>query len=119
MKKFDIIIIGGGHAGIEAAWISDQMGLKVGLVSMKGVPLASTPCNPAVGGVGKGQVVREVDALGGLMGKIADSSAIQYRTLNESKGHAVRSTRVQVDKEKYSENAEKLIASSNIEVIRE
>ncbi|RLA63136.1 MAG: tRNA uridine-5-carboxymethylaminomethyl(34) synthesis enzyme MnmG [Epsilonproteobacteria bacterium] len=119
MKKFDIIIIGGGHAGIEAAWISDQMGLKVALVSMTGVPLASTPCNPAVGGVGKGQVVREVDALGGLMGKIADLSAIQYRTLNESKGHAVRSTRVQVDKEKYSENAEKIIASSNVEVIRE
>jgi len=119
MEKFDVIIIGGGHAGIEAAWISDQMGLMVALVSMKGVPLASTPCNPAVGGVGKGQVVREVDALGGLMGKIADLSAIQYRTLNESKGHAVRSTRVQVDKEQYSKNAEKIIESSGIEVIRE
>jgi tRNA uridine 5-carboxymethylaminomethyl modification enzyme len=119
MEKFDIIVIGGGHAGIEASWISNQMGLKVALVSMKGVPLASTPCNPAVGGVGKGQVVREVDALGGLMGKIADLSAIQYRTLNESKGHAVRSTRVQVDKKRYSENAEKIIASSSIEVIRE
>ena len=119
MKKFDVIVIGGGHAGIEAAWISDQMGLKVALVSMKDVPLASTPCNPAVGGVGKGQVVREVDALGGLMGKIADLSAIQYRTLNESKGHAVRSTRVQVDKKRYSINAEKIIATSGIEVIRE
>ena len=119
MEKFDIIIIGGGHAGVEAAWISDQLGLKVALVSMKGVSLASTPCNPAVGGVGKGQVVREVDALGGLMGKIADLSAIQYRTLNESKGHAVRSTRVQVDKKRYSENAEKIIASSGVNVIRE
>ena len=119
MEKFDIIVIGGGHAGIEAAWISDQLGLKVALVSMKGVSLGSTPCNPAVGGVGKGQVVREVDALGGLMGKIADLSAIQYRTLNESKGHAVRSTRVQVDKKRYSENVEKIIASSGIEVIRE
>jgi len=119
MEKFDIIVIGGGHAGIEAAWISDQMGLKVALVSMKGIPLASTPCNPAIGGVGKGQVVREVDALGGLMGKIADLSAIQYRTLNESKGYAVRSTRVQVDKEEYAKNAEKIIASSGITLLQE
>ncbi len=104
--KFDILVMGGGHAGVEAANISCQFGLKVGLLSLKDVPLASAPCNPSIGGVGKGQVVREVDALGGLMGKIADLSAIQYRTLNESKGHAVRSTRVQVDKEVYSKNAE-------------
>ncbi|MFI5391562.1 MAG: FAD-dependent oxidoreductase, partial [Bacteriovoracales bacterium] len=90
--KFDILVMGGGHAGVEAANISCQFGLKVGLLSLKDVPLASAPCNPSIGGVGKGQVVREVDALGGLMGKIADLSAIQYRTLNESKGHAVRST---------------------------
>lgn len=107
---FDILVVGGGHAGVEAAYISSQFGLKVGLLSLKGVPLASTPCNPSVGGVGKGQVVREIDALGGLMGKIADLSAIQYRTLNESKGHAVRSTRVQVDKEEYSKNAEALLS---------
>lgn len=103
---FDIIIMGGGHAGVEASWIASSFAhLKVGLVTMPGVPIGSTPCNPAVGGVGKGQVVREIDALGGLMGRLADLSGLQYRILNESKGYAVQSTRVQVDKELYPENA--------------
>jgi tRNA uridine 5-carboxymethylaminomethyl modification enzyme len=120
MKNFDILIIGGGHAGCEAAWIAAQFDLKVAIVSMPSVGLASAPCNPAIGGVGKGQVVREIDALGGLMGRVADMSAIQYRILNESKGYAVQSTRVQVDKDLYTENAEKLISEiSNIKVIRE
>lgn len=119
-NHFDILIIGGGHAGLEAAWISSSFKLKVGIVTMPNVPIASTPCNPAVGGVGKGQVVREIDALGGVMGKIADMSAIQYRTLNESKGYAVQSTRVQVDKDLYAENAEKLVEENKyITVIRE
>ncbi|TNF27937.1 MAG: tRNA uridine-5-carboxymethylaminomethyl(34) synthesis enzyme MnmG [Deltaproteobacteria bacterium] len=117
---FDIVVIGGGHAGVEAAWISQQFGLKVAILSLPGIGLASTPCNPAVGGVGKGQVVREIDALGGLMGRLADLSAIQYRTLNESKGYAVQSTRVQVDKDAYSRNAEKIIAEeTTIEVLRD
>ncbi|MDD0854734.1 tRNA uridine-5-carboxymethylaminomethyl(34) synthesis enzyme MnmG [Halobacteriovorax sp. GB3] len=117
---YDVMIVGGGHAGCEAAWVSSQFGLSVAILTMPEVPLASTPCNPAVGGVGKGQVVRELDALGGMMGIVADRSAIQYRILNESKGYAVQSTRVQVDKDLYSENAEKLIASVvNIDVIRE
>ncbi len=117
---FDIVIIGGGHAGVEAAWISQQFNLKVAILSLPGIGLASTPCNPAVGGVGKGQVVREIDALGGLMGRLADLSAIQYRTLNESKGFAVQSTRVQVDKDAYSRNAEFIIENeTNIEVIRD
>lgn len=117
---FDIAIIGGGHAGLEAAWAAAQFDLKVAIVTMPGVSIASAPCNPAVGGVGKGQVVREIDALGGIMGKLADQSAIQYRTLNESKGYAVQSTRVQIDKEVYSRNAEAAVAANaNIEVIRE
>ena len=115
---FDIFVVGGGHAGLEAAWMGQQFGLKVGIGSLPGVPLASTPCNPAIGGVGKGQVVREIDALGGLMGRLADLAGIQYRTLNLSKGHAVRSTRVQVDKDLYSEWAERLISESPIKVIR-
>lgn len=116
---FDILIIGGGHAGVEAAWISHQFNLKVAILSLPNIGLASTPCNPAVGGVGKGQVVREIDALGGLMGRLADLSAIQYRTLNESKGYAVQSTRVQVDKDKYSANAEFIIENeTDIEAIR-
>jgi tRNA uridine 5-carboxymethylaminomethyl modification enzyme len=119
-KNFDIAIIGGGHAGLEAAWTSAQFGLKVAIITMPGVSIASAPCNPAVGGVGKGQVVREIDALGGIMGKLADRSAIQYRILNESKGYAVQSTRVQIDKEVYTREAEQAVSdNSNIEVIRE
>lgn len=120
VKSFDIAIVGGGHAGCEAAWISAQFNLSVVIISMPGVGLASAPCNPAIGGVGKGQVVREIDALGGVMSRLADSSAIQYRILNESKGYAVQSTRVQVDKDLYTRNAEALIASvENITVVRE
>ncbi len=116
---FDVVVLGGGHAGVEAAWAANQYGLKVAILTIPGVGLASAPCNPAVGGVGKGQVVRELDALGGLMGRLADLAGIQYRVLNESKGFAVQSTRVQVDKEKYSAWAEKIVAESSIEVIRQ
>lgn len=119
-NNFDILIIGGGHAGSEAAWISSQFNLSVGLISGPGASLASTPCNPAVGGVGKGQVVREIDALGGLMGIVADKAGIQYRTLNESKGFAVQSTRVQVDKELYTKYADELLSKrENLSIIRE
>ncbi len=107
---YDILVIGGGHAGLEAASIASQFeSLKVALLTKSGVSIGSTPCNPAIGGVGKGQLVRELDVLGGLMPKLADSSAIQCRTLNESKGDAVRSTRFQVDKVKYSSEARRQI----------
>ncbi|MFL5783985.1 MAG: tRNA uridine-5-carboxymethylaminomethyl(34) synthesis enzyme MnmG [Bacteriovoracaceae bacterium] len=118
--KFDIIVVGGGHAGIEAAYIASQFNLQVAILTIPGVGLGSAPCNPSVGGVGKGQVVRELDALGGLMGILADQAGIQYRTLNDSKGFAVQSSRVQIDKDLYSEKAEEFIARiPNITVIRE
>ncbi|MBL6988976.1 MAG: tRNA uridine-5-carboxymethylaminomethyl(34) synthesis enzyme MnmG [Bacteriovoracaceae bacterium] len=118
-NNFDIIVVGGGHAGIEAAWIAAQFDLKVCLITFSDVEIGSMPCNPAIGGVGKGQVVREIDALGGLMGKLADLSGIQYRTLNQSKGYAVQSTRVQVDKEYYSKLAEVMLTTkSNITIAR-
>ncbi len=117
---FDVLIIGGGHAGIEAAQIASQFNLSVGLISIPGIPLGSAPCNPSVGGVGKGQVVREIDALGGIMGILADKSGIQYRTLNESKGYAVQSTRVQIDKDLYASNAEALLSGiKNLTIIRD
>jgi tRNA uridine 5-carboxymethylaminomethyl modification enzyme len=118
--SFDIIVIGGGHAGVEAAWIATQMDLSVCLISSKDSGLASAPCNPAIGGVGKGQVVREIDALGGLMGELADFAGIQFRTLNESKGFAVQSTRVQIDKDLYSRRAEEILLSiPNLNIARE
>ncbi len=118
--EYDLIVIGGGHAGIEAVNMGSSFGLKTALLTMPGVGIASAPCNPCVGGVGKGQVVREIDALGGLMGKLADMSGIQYRILNESKGFAVQSTRVQIDKQLYSNNAEKLVSSlPHVSVIKE
>ena len=118
---FDVVVIGGGHAGVEAAWIASQFKeLNICLITTPGVLIGSTPCNPAVGGVGKGQLVREIDAMGGLMGIIADMSAIQCRRLNESKGYAVQSTRFQVDKELYPKNAERMLNSKvNIRIIRD
>lgn len=118
--EFDILIVGGGHAGIEAAYISAQFNLRIGIITLPGVGLGSAPCNPSVGGVGKGQVVRELDSLGGIMGILADKAGIQFRTLNDSKGFAVQSSRVQIDKDLYSEKAEEIIAKiPNIIVIRE
>jgi tRNA uridine 5-carboxymethylaminomethyl modification enzyme len=120
MIIFDVLVIGGGHAGVEAAYIASQFDLKVALITIPGIGLASAPCNPSVGGVGKGQVVREIDALGGAMGILADKAGIQFRTLNDSKGFAVQSSRVQIDKQRYSLEAENLIfAIPNISVIRE
>ena len=118
--NYDVLVIGGGHAGIEAAHSAAQFDLSIGLLSMPGVELASTPCNPSIGGVGKGQVVRELDALGGIMPIIADRAAIQVRILNESKGAAVQSTRFQVDKDIYARVAKELIEQvPNIDIIRD
>jgi tRNA uridine 5-carboxymethylaminomethyl modification enzyme len=117
---FDVMVIGGGHSGVEAAYAVTGFDLSVCLISSPDSGLASAPCNPAVGGVGKGQVVRELDALGGLMGYFADSAGIQFRTLNESKGYAVQSTRVQIDKDLYSNIAEKFLSSvKNLTIVRE
>ncbi|MDB5037412.1 MAG: mnmG, partial [Bacteriovoracaceae bacterium] len=100
-EKFDIIVVGAGHAGIEASYASARLGLKTLLLTMNADQIGAMSCNPAIGGLGKSQLAREVDALGGLMCRIADESAMQYRLLNESKGPAVRATRVQVDRHEY------------------
>lgn len=116
---YDLIILGGGHAGVEAAYCASQFDLNIGIITLPDIGLASAPCNPSIGGIGKGQVVKEIDALGGLMGILADLAGIQYRTLNESKGIAVQSSRIQIDKIKYSRSAEQIIGEiPNIFVIR-
>ncbi|MCL1999347.1 MAG: tRNA uridine-5-carboxymethylaminomethyl(34) synthesis enzyme MnmG [Turicibacter sp.] len=113
MENFQIIVIGGGHAGCEAALAAARMGLRVGLFAINLDSVAMMPCNPCIGGTAKGHLVREIDALGGQMGITADYSFIQSRMLNRSKGPAVYSLRVQVDKAKYS-SAMKKILEDNI-----
>ena len=98
---YDVVVVGAGHAGCEAACAASRMGLKTLLLTMNIDNIAHMPCAPAVGGVGKGHLVREIDAFGGVMGWITDLSALQYKTLNTSKGFAVHSTRAQVDKHLY------------------
>lgn len=100
-KDFDIIVVGGGHAGLEAACIAAKMGAKVHLLTILVENIALASCNPAIGGLGKGHLVKEIDALGGVMGRISDKCGIQYRTLNASKGPAVRGTRAQIDMDAY------------------
>ncbi|GIW25802.1 tRNA uridine-5-carboxymethylaminomethyl(34) synthesis enzyme MnmG [Meiothermus sp.] len=119
MKVFDVIVVGGGHAGIEAAWAAARLGVRVGLVTSNPERIGLMPCNPAVGGPGKSQLVAEIEALGGLMGKLADATAIHTRVLNRSKGPAVQSLRVQVDRDQYALEAQRvLLAHPNIESIR-
>jgi tRNA uridine 5-carboxymethylaminomethyl modification enzyme len=103
MKRHDIIVIGAGHAGVEAAWAAARMGRDVAICTLTRETIAHMPCNPAIGGTAKGHLVREIDALGGLMGIAIDATAIQFKLLNRSRGPAVWSPRAQADKRRYSE----------------
>jgi len=117
-KEFDIIVIGGGHAGIEASLISARLGLKVALITLEKKKIGLMPCNPSVGGVAKGIVVREIDALGGEMGKAADATSLQFKLLNTSNGPAVQALRVQSDKVAYSLYMQKVVSKQkNLTVI--
>lgn len=119
-KYYDIIVIGAGHAGIESAWAASRMGCSVGIVTMDINAIGRMSCNPAIGGTAKGHLVKEIDALGGVMGRIADESGIQFRILNRSKGPAIWSPRSQNDRDLYAKIAkEYLINSENINLIQD
>ena len=111
MKYYDVIVIGGGHAGCEAANAAATLGARTAMITLDQNKIGAMSCNPAIGGLAKGQMVKEVDALGGVMGRITDLSTIQFRRLNSSKGPAVRSSRAQCDKKLYAENMQSLLRS--------
>ncbi len=118
IRDFDCVVIGGGHAGIEAAHAAARMGAQTALITISAETIGAMSCNPAIGGLGKGQIAREVDALGGLMGLATDATGIQFRTLNLSKGPAVQSPRAQADKYKYATwMQEKLSQNQNLTII--
>ena len=101
--RFDVIVVGAGHAGVEAAYAAARLGCRVGLCTLSRETVAHMPCNPAVGGTAKGHLVREIDALGGVMGRAIDATGIQFKLLNRSRGPAVWSPRAQADKKRYAE----------------
>src|SRR6187401_683957 len=103
MKSFDVIVVGAGHAGCEAAYAAARLGAHVGLCTLTADTVAHMPCNPAVGGTAKGHLVREIDALGGLMARAIDATGIQFKLLNRSRGPAVWSPRAQADKKIYGQ----------------
>lgn len=117
-QKFDVIVIGAGHAGVEAAYAAANIGVNVALITKQVNDLGATSCNPAIGGIGKTHIVKEIDGFYGLMPKAADRAAIHYRTLNKKKGKAVQATRVQIDKELYVKAVQDILREkTNITII--
>ena len=114
---FDVVVVGGGHAGVEAAHVCARMGVRVALITHQFARIGEMSCNPAIGGLGKGHLVAEIDAMDGLMGRVADLSGIQFRLLNRRKGPAVRGPRAQCDRSVYRNSMQRFISASSVEII--
>ena len=114
---WDVVVVGGGHAGVEASLISKHLGCKVLIITMDLAALGRMSCNPAIGGLAKGQIVREIDVLGGKMATFADQTGIQFKTLNKTKGRAVWSPRAQIDKRVYEKTVVREIQKQNISLL--
>ena len=118
-KMYDIVVVGAGHAGIEAAFAASKLGSKVCIITFSSKDFGELSCNPAIGGLGKGHLVREIDALGGVMANLADRSGIQFRILNRTRGEAVQGPRAQMDREKYKKNTRDILLKSTIEIVED
>ena len=116
MNKYDVVVVGGGHAGVEAAYAVRRLGMSCAIVTFNKKAIGQMSCNPAVGGLGKSHIVREIDAMGGLMPTATDMSGIQYRTLNTRKGDAVQALRVQCDRDLYKKAVQKILKKTNIDI---